>query len=68
MKARLCYTLRADRVIFWKFRYIAGAEGYSANKMLEKYIKWCVTEYESVHGSIPYHLKNNNAVPHAAQH
>ena len=31
----LRYTLRVDRVLFQKFRYIAESEGRSANKEIE---------------------------------
>ena len=48
----LRYTLRVDRVLFQKFRYIAESEGRSANKEIEQYLKRCVTEYENVNGSI----------------
>lgn len=48
----LRYTLRVDRMLFKKFRYIAASEGRSANKEIEQYIKKCVSEYESVNGKI----------------
>ena len=48
----LRYSLRVDRRLFQKFRYIAGSEGRSANKALEQYIKQRVAEYEADHGSI----------------
>ena len=48
----LRYTLRIDRLLFQKFRYIAGSEGRSANKALEQHIKKYVREYESIHGNI----------------
>ncbi|WP_409969028.1 TraY domain-containing protein [Bengtsoniella intestinalis] len=48
----LRYTLRVDRVLFQKFRYIAESEGRSANKEIEQYLKRCVTEYENANGSI----------------
>lgn len=48
----LRYTLRVDRLLFQKFRYIAGAEGRSANKEIEQYLKRCVAEYEKIHGEI----------------
>lgn len=35
----LRYTLRVDRVLFQKFRYIAEFEGRSANKEIEQYLK-----------------------------
>lgn len=48
----LRYTLRVDRILFQKFRYIAGAEGRSANKEIEQYLKRRVAEYEKVNGKI----------------
>ena len=49
----LRYTLRVDRVLFQKFRYIAESEGRSANKEIEQYLKRCVTQYEKENGQIP---------------
>lgn len=49
----LRYTLRVDRVLFQKFRYIAESEGRSANKEIEQYLKRCVTQYEKENGKIP---------------
>lgn len=48
----LRYTLRVDRVLFKKFRYVAESEGRSANKEIEQYIKKCVKEFEEEHGKI----------------
>lgn len=48
----LRYTLRVDRLLFRKFRYIASSEGRSANKEIEQYLKRRVAEYESDHGTI----------------
>lgn len=48
----LRYTLRVDRVLFQKFRYIAEAEGRSANKEIEQYLKKRVAEYEKEFGKI----------------
>ena len=48
----LRYTLRVDRVLFQKFRYIADAEGRSANKEIEQYLKKRVAEYEKEFGKI----------------
>ncbi|MBQ3817437.1 MAG: Arc family DNA-binding protein, partial [Clostridia bacterium] len=42
----LRYTLRVDRVLFQKFRYIAEANGRSANREIEQFIKRSVAEYE----------------------
>lgn len=46
------YTLRVDRTLFKKFRYIAEAEGRSANKDIEQYLKKRVAEYEKENGEI----------------
>ncbi len=48
----LRYTLRVDRLLFQKFKYIADSEGRSANKEIEQYIKRCVAEFEKEHGEI----------------
>lgn len=48
----LRYTLRVDRMLFQKFRYIAESEGRSANKEIEQYIKKHVSEFETAHGKI----------------
>ncbi len=48
----LRYTLRVDRVLFKKFRYIAGSEGRSANKEIEQYLKKKVAEFEKKNGKI----------------
>ena len=48
----LRYTLRVDRVLFQKFRYIAASEGRSANKEIEQYLKNRVREYEKKCGNI----------------
>ena len=49
----LRYTLRVDRLVFQKFRYIAESEGRSANKEIEQYLKNRVAEYEKEYGPIP---------------
>lgn len=46
------YTLRVDKLLFRKFRYIADYDGRSANRALERYIKKCVQEFEEEHGKI----------------
>lgn len=48
----LRYTLRVDRLLFRKFRYIAESEGRSANKEIEQYLKKRVAEYEQTNGKI----------------
>ena len=52
------YTLRIDRIIFRKFRYIAEYNGRSANKELVLYIKKQVAAFEAEHGAID--IKNHN--------
>ncbi|MCL2694821.1 MAG: TraY domain-containing protein [Clostridiales bacterium] len=47
------YTLRVNRELFRKFRYIAEYEGRSANKEIEQYMKQRVKEFESEQGKIP---------------
>lgn len=54
MKDKLLrYTLRVDRLLFKKIRYIAKSEGCSANKEIEQYLKKRVLEYEKENGKIP---------------
>lgn len=48
----LRYTLRVDRALFQKFRYVAEFEGRSANKEIEQFIKKHVAEFEKTHGKI----------------
>lgn len=48
----LRYTLRVDRKLFKKFRYVAEYDGRSANKQLEQYIKKSVQTFEEEHGDI----------------
>lgn len=48
----LRYTLRVDRVLFQKFRYIAESKGRSANKELEQFLKRFVAAYEKENGNI----------------
>ena len=48
----LRYTLRVDRLLFKKFRYIAESEGRSANKEIEQCLKQRVAEYEKEFGTI----------------
>ncbi|MBQ7826642.1 MAG: TraY domain-containing protein [Clostridia bacterium] len=48
----LRYTLRVDRLLFQKFRYIAEYEGRSANKEIEQFIKRAVADFEAKHGKI----------------
>ncbi len=48
----LRYTLRVNRTLFQKFRYIAEHEGRSANKEIELLLKKCVAAFESRNGEI----------------
>lgn len=48
----LRYTLRVDRELFQKFRYVAESEGRSANKEIEQFIKKHVKAFEEKHGEI----------------
>ncbi len=48
----LRYTLRVDRNLFQKFRYVAEFEGRSANKEIEQFIKKHVAEFEKNYGEI----------------
>ena len=48
----LRYTLRVNRDIFAKFKYIAESEGRSANRTIEQYIKKRVAKYEEENGII----------------
>ena len=53
----LRYTLRVDRLLFQKFRYIAESEGRSANREIEQYLKKRVAAYEKEFGPIPTETK-----------
>lgn len=48
----LRYTLRIDRHLFAKFRYVAEYEGRSANKEIEQMLKKRVQEFEDEHDEI----------------
>ncbi|NLZ45750.1 MAG: TraY domain-containing protein [Clostridiales bacterium] len=48
----LRYTLRVNRKLFQKFRYVADYEGRSANREIEQFIKHRVKEFEKEHGEI----------------
>lgn len=54
----LRYTLRVDRTLFKKFRYIAEYEGRSANKEIEQFIKKHVSDFENKHGKINLEEEN----------
>ena len=48
----LRYTLRVNRQLFRKFRYIAESEGRSVNKEIEQFMKRSVRDFEKEHGEI----------------
>lgn len=48
----LRYTLRIDRRLFQKFRYVAEYKGRSANKEIEQMLKKRVEAFENEHGEI----------------
>ena len=56
------YTLRVDRLLFKKFRYIAESEGRSANKEIEQYLKKRVALFEKENGKIE--LEDKSAKRH----
>lgn len=55
----LRYTLRVDRLLFQKFKYVAESEGRSANKEIEQFIKKHVAEFEKEHGKINVNKKTD---------
>ena len=56
----LHYTLRVDRLLFQKFRYIAESEGRSANKEIEQFLKKRVAEFERENGTIPVNTQKTD--------
>ena len=48
----LRYTLRTERELFRKFRYVAEYDGRSANKEIEQFMKKRVKDFEKAHGKI----------------
>ena len=50
----LRYTLRIDRELFRKFRYVAEFEGRSANKEIEQMMKKRVVQFEKTNGKITF--------------
>lgn len=56
----LHYTLRVDRLLFQKFRYIAESEGRSANKEIEQFLKKRVADFERENGTIPVNTQKTN--------
>ncbi len=55
----LRYTLRLDRHLFAKFRYIAEYEGRSANREIEQMIKKRVETFEKENGEIKPNCNDN---------
>lgn len=51
-KDMLRYTLRVDRVLFDKYRFVADYDGRSANRDIEQFIKQRVKKFEEKHGKI----------------
>ncbi len=48
----LRYTLRVNRHLFKKFRYVAEYGGRSANREIEQLMKFKVAEFEKENGKI----------------
>ena len=48
----LRFTLRVNKILFKKFRYIASYNGRSANKEIEQFIKRHVKNFEEKNGTI----------------
>ncbi len=46
------YSLRIDKELFRKFRYVAENEGRSANKEIEQMLKARVKKFEEKNGEI----------------
>lgn len=53
------YTLRINRHLFAKFRYVAEYEGRSANREIEQMLKRRVEKFEREHGEIPVNDSDN---------
>ena len=58
-KKLLRYTLRVDRHLFAKFRYVAEYKGRSANKEIEQMMKRSVETFEKTHGKIEFEDEEN---------
>lgn len=54
----LRYTLRVNRNLFKKFRYVVDYKGRSANKEIEQLMKKEVEEFEIQHGEIKFNKKD----------
>lgn len=48
----LRYTLRVNKLLFHKYRYVADYDGRSANRDIELFIKRRVRDFEERHGVI----------------
>ncbi|HBF4438671.1 Arc-like DNA binding domain [Clostridioides difficile] len=51
------YTLRINRVLLEKIKYIAESEGRSANKEIEQIIKKHIEDYEQIKGEIKINIE-----------
>ncbi|MCC0725262.1 Arc family DNA-binding protein [Clostridioides sp. ZZV14-6045] len=51
------YTLRINRVLLEKIKYIAESEGRSANKEIEQLIKKHIEDYEQRKGEIKINIE-----------
>ena len=50
-------TLRVNRILFKKFRYIAEYNGRSVNKEMIQFMKRCVAKFEEEHEEIPIDIE-----------
>ena len=46
------FTLRVDKSLFQKFRYISGYAGRSATREIEQLMKRRVREFEAMYGPV----------------
>ncbi|MCC0641802.1 MULTISPECIES: Arc family DNA-binding protein [unclassified Clostridioides] len=51
------YTLRINKILLEKIKYIAESEGRSANKEIEQLIKKHVENYEQAKGEIKVNIE-----------
>ncbi|EGT4599382.1 TPA: Arc family DNA-binding protein [Clostridioides difficile] len=51
------YTLRINKILLEKIKYIAESEGRSANKEIEQLIKKHVENYEQTKGEIKVNIE-----------
>lgn len=52
------YTMRIDKKLYEKFRYIADYSGRSVNREIEQMLKRRVEKFEKEHGEIPLNDKD----------